>query len=180
MVNRHLHNLLDDSLNGDNLFTDDLNLLWLLLDMVDNSLHFDDFLNLDDLLDNSLYFDDFRYLLSDINDLFDDCWHLNDLMNDLLNGDNFFHDLSLYHRNLQWYVYDLLNLDVFLYFDNLLNLLRYRDHHGYFHPSLYYFLNNLFNLNDFWDGPEHSQDVVDIDNPCDLCGYHSQDSLIDL
>lgn len=62
--NWNFYDFLHDSFYCNNLFFDDLDFLWLLLNMIDNSLHFDDSFNLDNLLDNGGHLNDFCDFLS--------------------------------------------------------------------------------------------------------------------
>lgn len=176
----HLNNSLHYGLDGDDLLSDYLDLFGYLLDVVEDSLDLDYFLDLDDLLDERRDLDDLDDLLRDVDDPLDDGRDLNDFLDDLLHLDYFLNNLGLDGRDLQRDVNELLYLDYLIDLDYLLNFLDDWDHDGHLDPPLHYLLHDPLNLDDLGHRSEHFQYVIHVHHAHDLGRYHPQDSFVHL
>jgi hypothetical protein len=146
---RNFHYFLDNCLNGDNFFPDDLNLLRLLLNVVDYPLNFNYFFDFDYLLLHNNNFNNLRNLNVYVDNFLHDHGNLNDSFDNLLNGNDFFYNLSLNNWDLKRNIHCFLNLHNFLNLYNFFHFFCYWNNHWDLHSSLNYLFNYLFNLNNF-------------------------------
>lgn len=110
--------------------------------MVDNSFHFNNFLNLNNLFDNFLNSNNFRNFFDYLNDPLNDLWNFDDPFNNFLYCNDFLnnigHNNGDFKRNINnpfdlFYFFDLNNLlcdfingdDLWNFNDPVNNLLNY-------------------------------------------------------
>lgn len=170
--------MLDNSLNWDDLLDVDRNLLDNFTnDDVSLSNNFVDFLN-DDLLLDDFDFNELGNLDNLFNDLLDVDWNLNNLLNDCFNGYNLLDDLDDlldFRNNVMNWGLDLNNLSVDN--DSINDLLNFDDSRNF-----YFVLNNLllvgWNLNDFFsDGGDLDELFNDVVNYLDDFDWNMNDSF---
>lgn len=170
--------MLDNSLNWDDLLDVDRNLLDNFTnDDVSLSNNFVDFLN-DDLLLDDFDFNELRNLDNLFNDLLDVDWNLNNLLNDCFNGYNLLDDLDDlldFRNNVMNWGLDLNNLSVDN--DSINYLLNFDDSRNFD-----FVLNNLLlvgrNLNDFFsDGGDLDELFNDVVNYLDDFDWDMNDSF---
>lgn len=170
--------MLDNSLNWDDLLDVDRNLLDNFTnDDVSLSNNFVDFLN-DDLLLDDFDFNELRNLDNLFNDLLDVDWNLNNLLNDCFNGYNLLDDLDDlldFRNNVMNWGLDLNNLSVDN--DSINDLLNFDDSRNFD-----FVLNNLLlvgrNLNDFFsDGGDLDELFNDVVNYLDDFDWDMNDSF---
>lgn len=170
--------MLDNSLNWDDLLDVDRNLLDNFTnDDVSLSNNFVDFLN-DDLLLDDFDFNELRNLDNLFNDLLDVDWNLNNLLNDCFNGYNLLDDLDDlldFRNNVMNWGLDLNNLSVDN--DSINDLLNFDDSRNFD-----FVLNNLLlvgrNLNDFLsDGGDLDELFNDVVNYLDDFDWDMNDSF---
>lgn len=170
--------MLDNSLNWDDLLDVDRNLLDNFTnDDVSLSNNFVDFLN-DDLLLDDFDFNELRNLDNLFNDLLDVDWNLNNLLNDCFNGYNLLDDLDDlldFRNNVMNWGLDLNNLSVDN--DSINDLLNFDDSRNFD-----FVLNNLLlvgrNLNDFFsDGGDLDELFNDVVNYLDDFDWNMNDSF---
>lgn len=170
--------MLDNSLNWDDLLDVDRNLLDNFTnDDVSLSNNFVDFLN-DDLLLDDFDFNELRNLDNLFNDLLDVDWNLNNLLNDCFNGYNLLDDLDDlldFRNNVMNWGLDLNNLSVDN--DSINDLLNFDDSRNFD-----FILNNLLlvgrNLNDFFsDGGDLDELFNDVVNYLDDFDWNMNDSF---
>ncbi len=146
--------------------------------MIDHSLNFDDFLHFNDFLDDCGYLNYFCHFLGQINNFLYDCGDLHDLVDDLFQGDNFFNYLNLDSRHFEGHVNDFFDLLETFDLDDFFDFLCDGNDDWYFDSFLYDFLNDFFDLLYFLYGPEHFEDVFDVDEICNFSLDHGDDSFI--
>lgn len=170
--------MLDNSLNWDDLLDVDRNLLDNFTnDDVSLSNNFVDFLN-DDLLLDDFDFNELGNLDNLFNDLLDVDWNLNNLLNDCFNGYNLLDDLDDlldFRNNVMNWGLDLNNLSVDN--DSINDLLNFDDSRNFD-----FVLNNLLlvgrNLNDFFsDGGDLDELFNDVVNYLDDFDWNMNDSF---
>lgn len=170
--------MLDNSLNWDDLLDVDRNLLDNFTnDDVSLSNNFVDFLN-DDLLLDDFDFNELGNLDNLFNDLLDVDWNLNNLLNDCFNGYNLLDDLDDlldFRNNVMNWGLDLNNLSVDN--DSINDLLNFDDSRNFD-----FVLNNLLlvgrNLNDFLsDGGDLDELFNDVVNYLDDFDWDMNDSF---
>lgn len=170
--------MLDNSLNWDDLLDVDRNLLDNFTnDDVSLSNNFVDFLN-DDLLLDDFDFNELGNLDNLFNDLLDVDWNLNNLLNDCFNGYNLLDDLDDlldFRNNVMNWGLDLNNLSVDN--DSINDLLNFDDSRNFD-----FVLNNLLlvgrNLNDFFsDGGDLDELFNDVVNYLDDFDWDMNDSF---
>lgn len=170
--------MLDNSLNWDDLLDVDRNLLDNFTnDDVSLSNNFVDFLN-DDLLLDDFDFNELGNLDNLFNDLLDVDWNLNNLLNDCFNGYNLLDDLDDlldFRNNVMNWGLDLNNLSVDN--DSINDLLNFDDSRNFD-----FVLNNLLlvgrNLNDFFsDGGNLDELFNDVVNYLDDFDWDMNDSF---
>ena len=163
-----------------NFFPDNFNLFGFLLNMIDHSLNLYDLLHLNYFLHYCRHLYDFRHLLGDINDFFNDCGNFDDLVDYLFNWDNLLLNLDLDYWNFQRNMHNLLNLLELLHLNDLLNLFGNRNHNRNFNSSFDDFFSDFFHFHYLGYRSKYSQYVIHVDDTCDLCCNHSQNTFINL
>ena len=176
----NFHNFLYDGLNWDYLLSVYFDFLWLLLDMIDDSLNLNYSLHLNYLLHNRWYLDDTNYLSNHFYYPLNNGWHLHNSLGDLLNRNDLIHDLSLNYWNLKRNVHYPLHLHYFLHLNNLFYFLCNRNYNGYLNTPFDDLLNNLLHLNNFRHRSEHFENIVNINDSHNLRRDHPKDSFIHL
>lgn len=148
--------------------------------MIDNLLHFNNFLDLYSSLFNSFYNFYFRNLSDHLNNSLYYLWNLNNSLNNSFHWNDLFHNIGDNSWNLERNIYDSLYfsnlLDLYYFLDNLFN----SNNLWYFNNSVYNFLNNLLYLNYFWNNSEDFKNIIYINNSHNLLINHPNNSLINL
>lgn len=174
----HFDNFLHNPFHWHDLLFYHFDFLRFLLNVIDHSLHFNDSFHLNDLLDDCGDFNYFCHFLGQVNDFLYDCGHLNNLVDDLFQRDYFFNDLNLDSRNFKGHINDFFDLLESFDFDDFFDFFCNRDDDWYFDYFLYDFLYDFFDLLYFLYGPEHFEDIFDVNKIGDFGLNHGDDGLI--